>query len=85
MCPSVASRSSAISAIASYQLLRETGDPNPSVNPKILHQIFTQLPAALDYVHSKKYVHNDINPKNIFLKSDGRSCLVSYYPSCSMS
>ncbi|OHS98485.1 CAMK family protein kinase [Tritrichomonas foetus] len=40
-------------------------------NIEIIGSIFKQIIEALSYIHSQKYTHQDIKPRNILLFSDG--------------
>ncbi len=40
--------------------------------------IITQISAALDYAHQKRYVHRDIKPANILFHTDGRAILTDF-------
>jgi len=40
--------------------------------------LITQISAALDYAHQKRYIHRDIKPANILFHSDGRAILTDF-------
>lgn len=43
-----------------------------------IRSIIKQISSALSYIHSKGYVHQDIKPANILLKSDGKVLLADF-------
>lgn len=53
-------------------------DKGNVISIKSIRSIIKQITNALNYIHSKKYVHQDIKPGNILLNSKGKAILCDF-------